>query len=465
MKKILFFLGALLSFVTHAQNPGDVAQSFGPFPGSGFNATVNAIALQADGKIFVGGWFNSYNGVTENYLIRLNANGTKDATFNTGTGFNAVVRATALQTDGKILVGGSFTSYNGVTENHLIRLNADGTKDATFSTGTGFNAIVFAIALQADGKILVGGFFTAYNGVTENHLIRLNADGTKDATFNTGTGFNAFVRAIVPQADGKILVGGGFNSYNGVTENRIIRLNADGTKDATFNTGTGFNNWVNAIAPQADGKILVGGQFTSYNGVSENHLIRLNANGTKDTTFNTGTGFDNIVNAIAPQADGKILVGGQFTSYNGVTENGIIPLNADGTKDAAFNTGTGFNAFVMTIAPQVNGKILVGGAFSSYNSNNSSAMLIALYTGNVLSINEFTNSNTIALWPNPTKAILNINSLFNDTISIVKIYDLQGKLVMEFSNNSINVSALSNGLYFVKIVTDKGEQTKKFLKE
>jgi len=414
MKKILFFLGALLSFVTHAQNPGDVAQSFGPFPGSGFNATVNAIALQADGKIFVGGWFNSYNGVTENYLIRLNANGTKDATFNTGTGFNAVVRATALQTDGKILVGGSFTSYNGVTENHLIRLNADGTKDATFSTGTGFNAIVFAIALQADGKILVGGFFTAYNGVTENHLIRLNADGTKDATFNTGTGFNAFVRAIVPQADGKILVGGGFNSYNGVTENRIIRLNADGTKDATFNTGTGFNNWVNAIAPQADG---------------------------------------------------KILVGGQFTSYKGVTENGIIPLNADGTKDAAFNTGTGFNAFVMTIAPQVNGKILVGGAFSSYNSNNSSAMLIALYTGNVLSINEFTNSNTIALWPNPTKAILNINSLFNDTISIVKIYDLQGKLVMEFSNNSINVSALSNGLYFVKIVTDKGEQTKKFLKE
>ena len=312
MKKILFFLGALLSFVTHAQNPGDVAQSFGPFPGSGFNATVNAIALQADGKIFVGGWFTSYNGVTENYLIRLNANGTKDATFNTGTGFNAVVRATALQTDGKILVGGSFTSYNGVTENHLIRLNADGTKDATFSTGTGFNAIVFAIALQADGKILVGG---------------------------------------------------GFNSYNGVTENRIIRLNADGTKDATFNTGTGFN------------------------------------------------------------------------------------------------------AFVMTIAPQVNGKILVGGAFSSYNSNNSSAMLIALYTGNVLSINEFTNSNTIALWPNPTKAILNINSLFNDTISIVKIYDLQGKLVMEFSNNSINVSALSNGLYFVKIVTDKGEQTKKFLKE
>ena len=414
MKKILFFLGALLSFVTHAQNPGDVAQSFGPFPGSGFNATVNAIALQADGKIFVGGWFTSYNGVTENYLIRLNANGTKDATFNTGTGFNAVVRATALQTDGKILVGGSFTSYNGVTENHLIRLNADGTKDATFSTGTGFNAIVFAIALQADGKILVGGFFTAYNGVTENHLIRLNADGTKDATFNTGTGFNAFVRAIVPQADGKILVGGGFNSYNGVTENRIIRLNADGTKDATFNTGTGFNNWVNAIAPQADG---------------------------------------------------KILVGGQFTSCKGVTENGIIPLNADGTKDAAFNTGTGFNAFVMTIAPQVNGKILVGGAFSSYNSNNSSAMLIALYTGNVLSINEFTNSNTIALWPNPTKAILNINSLFNDTISIVKIYDLQGKLVMEFSNNSINVSALSNGLYFVKIVTDKGEQTKKFLKE
>jgi uncharacterized delta-60 repeat protein len=393
MKKILLFLFALVTLATQAQTPGDIAQSYGTTPG--FNNNVGATATQTDGKILVGGAFTLYNGATENRIIRLNTDGSKDTSFNTGLGFNNNVSAITTQSDGKILVAGNFTTYNGVTENRIIRLNSDGTKDTSFTTGTGFNNLVQEIAQQADGKILVGGYFTSYNGVTERYIVRLNSDGTKDTSFTTGIGFNDSVQDIAQQADGKILVGGNFFTYNGVTENRIIRLNADGTKDATFSTGTGFNNFINTIAQQADGKILVGGNFTTYNGVTEIRIIRLNADGTKDATFTSGTGFTINVSEITEQADGKILVGGQFTTYNGVTENKIIRLNTDGSKDTAFATGTGFgsnfNDYVRTFEQQSDGKILVGGSFFTYNGVNENFIIrlntdgtkdATFYTGN-----------------------------------------------------------------------------------
>ena len=112
------------------------------------------------------------------------------------------------------------------------------------------------MAIQSDGKILVGGTFFTYNGVSANRVIRLNSDGSVDNTFVTGTGFNNYVLSIVIQSDGKILVGGGFTAYNGVSANRIIRLNSDGSIDNTFVTGTGFDNYVYSIAIQSDGKIL-----------------------------------------------------------------------------------------------------------------------------------------------------------------------------------------------------------------
>ncbi len=211
--------------------PGSLDASFTQ-AGTGFNTFVFDLALQTDGKVIVGGAFFQYNGTTQNYVTRLNTDGTLDAAFApTGTGLNNTVISLAVQTDGKILVGGSFTSYNGTTRNYIARLNADGTLDATFApTGTGLNGGVTTLILQADGKVLVGGGFTDYNGTTRNRIARLNADGTLDATFvPTGTGLSGQVQKIVLQADGKVLVGGGFTDYNGTTRNRIARLNADGT--------------------------------------------------------------------------------------------------------------------------------------------------------------------------------------------------------------------------------------------
>jgi uncharacterized delta-60 repeat protein len=486
--------------------------------GIGFSHSVLSIALQNDGKILIGGDFIVYNGVAENKMTRLNADGTKDISFSTGTGFNGYVNAIAEQTDGKILIGGSFNSFKRMTEKGIIRLNADGTKDVSFTTGTILNTFwVYSIVVQNDGKIIVGGYFSDYNGITENNIIRLNADGTKDTSFTTGVGFNDYSYTIALQADGKILIGGAFTAYNGVTENRIIRLNADGTKDTSFVTGTGFNNNVKSIVVQTDGKILVGGYFTAYNGVTENRIIRLNADGTKDTSFTTGNGFSSSVDAMAMQTDGKILAGGDFNSYKGVSENKIIRLNIDGTKDTSFTTGDGFNSFVMSITVQNNGKIiitgafnvydvtpenrvvrlnsdgtkdtsfttgtgfetaaycslsvqndekiLIGGQFATYNGNSESAALIGLYSEGILSTGEFTNTNAFSLYPNPVKDILNIDLLDNTSISSAKIFDLQGKLILEKASNDIDVSSLSAGLYLIKIATEKGEFTKKFIKE
>jgi len=438
--------------------------------GKGFTLDVYATAIQPDGKILVGGRFTSYKGVTENRIIRLNVDGSKDVSFNTGTGFNGFgfsnyVSAIVLQPDGKILIAGNFTGYMGVTENFIIRLNPDGSRDNTFITGNGFNIVVNAIALQSDGKILLGGYFMTYNGATENRIIRLNPDGSKDATFITGTGFNSGANSITVQPDGKILVGGEFTTYKGVTENRIIRLNTDGSKDTTFTTGTGFNSLVRSIALQSNGKIVIGGDFTTYQGITENNIIRLNADGSKDTTFTTGTGFDYSVGTIVLNPSEKILVGGAFTTYNGVTENRIIRLNTDGNKDTAFATGTGFNDYVGSIVLHSDGKIFVGGNFTTYQDSNESASLIALHSETNLATENFTNANGVSLYPNPVKDILNIDLLDNTSISSVKIYDLQGKLLLEKASNDIDVSSLSAGLYLIKIATEKGEFTKKFIKE
>ncbi|MGB8647777.1 MAG: delta-60 repeat domain-containing protein, partial [Anaerolineae bacterium] len=234
-------------------------------------------------------------------------------------GANGQVTVLAVQADGKILVGGAFTMLGGggtgtTARNYIGRLNTDGSLDTTFNPGA--NGQVTVLAVQADGKILVGGAFTMLGGggtgtTARNYIGRLNADGSLDATFNPGAGNQVTVLAV--QADGNILVGGAFTTLGGQTRNRIGRLNADGSLDTTFNPGA--NNVVYAMAVQADGKILVGGLFTTLGGQSRNRIGRLNADGSVDATFNPGA--NGVVYVLAVQADGKILVGGGFTTLGG----------------------------------------------------------------------------------------------------------------------------------------------------
>jgi uncharacterized delta-60 repeat protein len=344
---------------------GDVDTSFNP--GTGTDNPVDALALQGDGKIILGGQFTSYNGVSRNNIVRVNGDGSLDTSFNPGIGTNSAVLALALQNDGKIILGGKFSSYDGVPRNNIARANSDGSPDTSFNPGTGANGVVLALALQGDGKIIIGGQFTSYNGVSRNNIVRVNGDGSRDPSFNPGTEANGPVNAITLQSDGKIIIVGDFNSYDGMPRNKIARINSDGSPDTSFNPGTGANDQALTIALQSNGKIIIGGKFSSYNGVPRNNIARLNDDGSLDTSFNPGTGTNGPVNALTPQPDGKIILGGQFTNYDGVSRNNLARLNGDGSPDTSFNPSTGANGPVNALTPQSDGKIILGGKFSSYD--------------------------------------------------------------------------------------------------
>ncbi|CAD0003788.1 T9SS type A sorting domain-containing protein [Flavobacterium salmonis] len=442
----------------------------------GFNDNIYAITKQDDGKILVGGEFTSYNGIAQKYLIRLNPDGTKDESFNIGTGFDNSVNTIVLQTDGKILVTGKFTEYQGIEGFwYIIRLNSDGSIDNSFKYSSKLG-IINSVVLQPDGKIIFGRGFEQNS--SDFYLVRLNTDGSRDTSFKTKFDVYLYtigIKSIVLQPDGKILAGGDFYAFNGKNQKYLIRLNSDGTKDDSFNIGTGFDSQILSLVLQNDGKIIVGGEFTNYQGVSQRNLIRLNSDGSKDNSFDIGTGFSYdasttpsgvITTSIKP--NGKILVGGTFNSYQQNNQNNLICLNSDGSKDDSFDIGTGLNYAVNAILQQDNGELLVGGNFTTYKKDHRSAHLIGIKGNEVtLSNEDFIQENKqFSLSPNPTKSILNINSLNETNNYSVKIYNLIGRLIYtnENVNSSIDVSSFTPGLYLIKIKTETRETSQKFIK-
>ena len=329
------------------------------------------------GSLLIGGEFTTARGVTQNNIAKLDPAAALAAGFNTGgtVGTSDIVYDIAVQPDGKIVICGAFFAARGTTQTRIARLNIDGTLDTGFNTGgtVGVNGTAVDVALQSDGKIVIGGAFTTARGTTQNYIARLNIDGTLDTGFNTGgtVGVNNSVVDIAVQSDGKIVIGGGFTTARGTTRNYIARLNTDGTLDTGFNTGgtVGVNGIVRAVALQPDGKIVIGGEFTTARGTTQNRIARLNTDGTLDTGFNTGgtVGVNGIVRDVALQPDGKIVIGGDFTTARGTTQNRIARLNTDGSLDTGFNTGgtVGVGAPVYTVAVQPDGKIVIGGQFTT----------------------------------------------------------------------------------------------------
>jgi uncharacterized delta-60 repeat protein len=347
---------------------------------------VNALRVQPDGKILVGGAFGNWNnlGGTPRGIARLNPDGSLDKNFYQGQETDAPVRAIALQANGQIVVGGEFFKVRSgptgtVFRRQIARLNADGTLDMTFDPNAAGR--VYALAVQADGKILVGGdVMWQLGGKGRQAFGRLNPDGSLDTDFKADGGEHSSVHAIAVQPDGKIVIGGVFFSFGGFLRSNLVRVNPDGKVDATFNAelfaGPYGRTKVTAIAVQADGKILVGGDFTQARGnsadvVTRHNLARFNADGTLDAGFDPGTANPSPsgyppVQTIVVQPDGRILVGGDFTRLGGGTGTTdryyIGRLLADGSVDPTFNPGA--NSYVHALALQpLDGKIVVGGNF------------------------------------------------------------------------------------------------------
>ncbi len=345
-----------------------------------FNADVLTVTLaESSDDIYVGGEFTAYNGTSSSRVIRLNSDGSIDAGFAVGTGFNNIVRSIAVATDGSgdIYVGGDFSAYNGTNSSRIIRLNSDGSIDAGFNVGTGFDGRVRSIVVATDGSgdIYAGGEFDVYNATNSSRVIRLNSDGSIDAGFDVGTGFDNSITSIAIATDGSgdIYTGGSFTSYRGNARNRIARVNRDGSNDAGFDVGAGFDSVVTSIAVATDGSgdIFAGGFFTSYRGNARNRIARINSDSSNDAGFNVGTGFDRAVNSIVVATDGSgaIFVAGFFTSYRGDVRNQIVRIHSDGANDANFNVGTGFNgaARSIAVARDGSGDLFSGGSFTSYN--------------------------------------------------------------------------------------------------
>jgi uncharacterized delta-60 repeat protein len=364
--------------------------------GSGANAVISAMVVQSDGDILYGGNFTTWNGATANRVVRLNSNGTTDTDFltNLGSGANNYTNDFAIQSDGKIVVGGSFTSWNGVTTNRVVRLNADGTKDTTFATniGTAANGTVAEVEFQSDGKIVLGGNFPTWNGVTVNRIVRLNSDGTRDTAFTTATGSavaTGSVSGLLLQSDGKILVSGSFATWKGNTVGGIVRLNSDGTQETAFttNNGTGADsggtNAIRSLAIDANGKILIGGQFNLWNSVAAKNFTRLNADGSLDTAFNTnvGTGPAGGVNEIVVQSSGKVVVAGMFTFWNSSSVGFRARLTDTGTLDTTLLTMGVNNVFASIWVAKIDGsgKIIFGGDMTHYGSGSVSGIPIGYH--------------------------------------------------------------------------------------
>jgi uncharacterized delta-60 repeat protein len=337
---------------------------------NGSNVSINSIALDSNNKIYALALNLSYLSKSTGGVVRLNEDGSIDTSYNPSNfGFSGnTLNYIILDSNNKIIVVGNYTSYSDpstqsgtAAAQKIIRLNADGSRDQTFNPGLfGDASTIFTATVDSDDKIYVGGSLTG-------GIRKYNNNGSLDSGFDYGTGFNGVVNTITIDSNGKIYVGGSFTQYKGVTgNNRIIRLNDDGSKDTGFDNSTGFNSTVRVITIDSNGKIYCGGDFTTYKGVAASRIIRLNDDGSIDTAFDYGTGFNNTVNSIAIDSNGKIYVVGTFISYKGVAANRIIRLNTDGSIDTAFDYGTGFNNIVNSIVEHPNGKIYVGGGFTSY---------------------------------------------------------------------------------------------------
>lgn len=364
---------AVVTLFDDEASAGSVDGTF--FSGTGSDGQINSVAQGTNGLVFIGGDFATYNSVGRSNIARLNSSGVLDAAFVPDAfllaGSTASVRAVAVYLNdvnaGKVVVGGSFNTIGAATRGNIVRLNLDGTVDASFLTSPGTDNSVFALHLQNDGKVLIGGLFTTINGVNRNFIARLNSDGSVDATFNPGSGADGPVSGIATDAVGRILIVGSFNSVNGVVRTNIARLNSDGTVDKTFDPGIGANAGITSVGVASGNKPVVGGLFTSLNGVARNRIGRFNTDGSVDTTFNPGVGADEFVSTLSVQPNGKVVLGGGFSSVGGLPRNRITRLNSDGSMDVTFNVGTGANGVVSTILTQTDGNIIIGGGFTSVN--------------------------------------------------------------------------------------------------
>jgi uncharacterized delta-60 repeat protein len=415
---------------------------------------VRATAIQPDGKILVGGYFRTLNGTRYGGLVRLNTDYSVDPTF-TAT-VNGTVMSIAVQADGKIVIGGAFTAVNGVGHNFIARLLSNGAVDTAFNS-LGASDVVYDVAVQPDGKIILGGSFFVAGGESRLYAARLNSDGSIDPGFATTFPFPqgptflpSIVYSVALQPDGKVILGGLIvKSYLPTqTVSPVLRVNADGSTDNTFDTGT-MNSNAYKVAVQPDGKVMAAGFFSNVAGTSRNRIARFNANGSLDTSFDPGTGFDGPVYTFNLRPDGSILAAGVFTKFNGTTRDDVALLNANGSLDTNFVTNVFSIGTVYTALTGVDGRILIGGSIQMpINQRDSLALLIpngALDQGFTMNSTARGGTRATAVQPDGKMIVGGTFTRVNGTARTSRIvrFNTDGTVDTSFNTTGITVNQLT----------------------
>lgn len=328
--------------------------------------SVRAVQATQMGKLFVGGSFLRVDNFRSPDFTRLMRDGTRDTNFNVGTGVGGATTPGALlrQPDGQILLGGDFTSVNGTFVNRITRLNPDGSIDPNFNAGCdpsvsncGADRAVLCLARQADGRILLGGYFNTIQGASRRGVARLFPNGDVDLSFNqpaSSPAYNSSISVLAVQSDGRVLIDG--------SSKRLMRLETNGVPDASFNIGAGvLGGYVSTLLLPGDGQILVGGSFTNIHGVAANRLARLDSSGGVDLEFQTalGSGANGSVDTMILQWDEALkktflMVAGGFTQFNGMPRGRVLRLELDGKLDPDFDPGVGTDKNISLLATYYN---------------------------------------------------------------------------------------------------------------
>jgi uncharacterized delta-60 repeat protein len=399
---------------------------------------VNAMKLQANGKIVLAGSKNLILGTqnVKKQVVRLNTDLTVDTSFSfvDNNSYKNHLRGEIinldLQSSGKIILSGDFTDFNGLIENNVARINADGSFDHSFNRRSGCDGSIFASATQSNGKTIIGGEFSSYDFHNVPNIARLKTNGRWDNTFHPGTGTNGKIYSIALTANHKYIIGGDFTSYDGHPCHNIVRLYGDGSIDLGFTAQT--DDIVRKITIADGGKIIIGGNFNQVNGVARIGIARLHPNGALDVGFTSP-----ITDTLAEVTDCKITpVGKIYTSVNyrsadplfesGYVHSKILRLSDVGIIDTTFTGPVDIfhdDIFyqIQTIAFNNAGKLLAGGSSSSLEGG----MIVQLNSnGSIDSAFDYTaslNYMEFALFPSRTyreTGVRTIDVLPNNTILI-----------------------------------------------
>ena len=366
-----------------------------------------------------------------------------------------MVEKTINTPDGGHLIGGSFTTYKGITSNRIVKITATGSIDPSFVIGSGFNNHVYAMVATPDNGYLIGGVFTTYNGTNTNRIVKITATGSIDPSFLIGTGFVGTVapsvETIINTPDGGYLIGGLFTTYKGLTQSGIVKVTATGSIDPSFVTGSGFNATVRIISSTPDDGYLIGGDFTIFNGTNRNRIVKITATGSIDPSFVIGSGFNGPPLNILNTPDNAYLIAGDFTEYNGTNRNKTVKLTSIGSIDPSFSdpnvsivesiVSTTDNGYLMTGFASYNGLLKITSIGSIWPTSDYQAFLLEEQIQNTYNNLVEYNSGygiTYSIVMDTVRMIYEFND--QEIVIISDVYDTFDYVEVRYVNESLTIA-------------------------